>query len=156
MISPAHTRRPSLNHSILFVTFNLDKFDRNSAVTSFAAFAAAKCDTTHHKHLQIIGVDLNYIDSSWLPPCWSSQTFRQYSHCLNHHIWPPLPPKNALGISLARSSILVGSSPHQHARWATTLVCTNASSQSPLQLLSTSWFDRRRASSCHGIFPIHC
>ena len=64
MISPAHMRWPSLNHSILFMTFNLDKFDWNSAVTSFTAFAAAKCDDAHHKHLQIIGVNLNYIDSS--------------------------------------------------------------------------------------------
>ena len=64
MISPAHLHLPSLKHSILCVTSNLDKFDWNSAVTLFAAFAAAKCDGTHHKHLQIIGVDLNYIDSS--------------------------------------------------------------------------------------------
>ena len=56
--------QPSLKLSILFVTYNLDKFDRNSAVTWFAAFAVAKCDDAHHKHLQIIGVDLNYIDSS--------------------------------------------------------------------------------------------
>ena len=64
MISPAHLHLPSLKHSILSVAFNLDKFDRNSAVTSFAAFAAAKCDDAHHKHLQVIGVDLNYINCS--------------------------------------------------------------------------------------------
>ena len=64
MISPAHTHQPILKHSILFVTCNLDKFDQNLAVTLFAAFAAAKCDDAHHKHLQIIGVDLNYISSS--------------------------------------------------------------------------------------------
>ena len=60
----AHMCQPSLKHSILFLTFNLDKFEWNLAVTSLAAFTAAKCDGTHHKHLQIIGVNLNYINSS--------------------------------------------------------------------------------------------
>ena len=64
MISPAHTHQPSIKHSILFVTFNLDKFEWNPPVTSLAAFTVAKCDRAHHKHLQIIGVNLNYIASS--------------------------------------------------------------------------------------------
>ena len=125
MISPAHTHQPSLKHSILLMAFNLDKFEWSPPVTSLAVFTRVKCDVAHHKHLQIIGVNLNYIDStSWLPPSQSSCTFQQYSHCLNHHIWPPLlPHQNALGISLAISLILVGGSPHQHACWATTLVC---------------------------------
>ena len=72
------------------MTFNLDNFEWNPPVTSLAAFTAVKCEGAHHKHLQIIGVHLNYIDSSWLPLSQSSSTFQQYSHCLNHHIRPPL------------------------------------------------------------------
>ena len=111
-----------------------------------------KCWVPPSHTSEIVDTTLNSIDSHFSPSSQTSQTCLQQPACLSDCIQPDWPSKNALGVSLARSSSLVGGSSHQRTGSTRTLVFTNASSEPPLKLLSPSWIGHRGAAPCHASF----